>query len=50
MARVSWPMLNPIPKSVRVLGYLNFKALFDFFPLVNFLELVQLSIGYMYAS
>ena len=29
--RVSCPMLNPVPKSVHFLDYLNFWALFDFF-------------------
>ena len=40
-------MLNPAPKSVHFMDYLNFGSLFDFFPLVNLLEPVQLSIGYM---
>ena len=40
-------MLSPVPKSVHFMDYLNFVALCDFFPLVNLLELVQLSIGYM---
>ena len=29
--RVSGPMLNPVPKSVHFMNYLNFGALFDFF-------------------
>ena len=42
--RVSDPMLNPVPKSVHFLDYLNFGALFDFFlwSIVG-----KLSIGYM---
>ena len=39
-------MLNPIPKSIHIFHYLNFGALFDFAPLVNLLELVQLSFVY----
>ena len=40
-------MLNPIPKSIHFLDYLNFRALIWYFPMVNVSELVQLSIGYM---
>ena len=40
-------MLNPVAKSIRFSDYLNFGALFDFFPLVHLLELVQFIIGYM---
>ena len=40
-------MLNPIPKSGQILDYLNFGALFWYFPVVNVLELTQFSIGYM---
>ena len=29
--RVSYPMLNPVSKSVHFLDYLNFGVLFDFF-------------------
>ena len=39
-------MLNPVPKSGHYLDYLNFGALW-YFPPVNVLELVQLSIGYI---
>ena len=41
LSRVSDPMLNPIPKSIHFLKYRKFGALFDIFPLVNVLELVQ---------
>ena len=44
--RVSDPMLNPVPKSVHFLVYLNFGALLDIF-LWSMSERVQLSIGYM---
>ena len=42
-------MLNPVPNSIHFMDHLNFGALSTliFFPLVNLLELVQLSIGYM---
>ena len=30
-ARVSGPILNPVPNSVHFMDYLNFGALFDFF-------------------
>ena len=46
--RVSDPMLNLISKSIHFLDhFLGHSCLFDFLPLVNLLELVQLSIGYM---
>ena len=31
LSRVSDPMLNPVPKSVHFLDYLNFGTLFDIF-------------------
>ena len=40
-------MLNPVPKSVHFMDYLNFGVTHFFFYLVKLLELVQLSIGYM---
>ena len=44
VCRKSCPMLNPVPKSIHFLDYLHFGALFNFFPLVNLLELVQLAL------
>ena len=44
--RVSDLMLNPVPKSVHFLDFLNFGNSLNF-PMVYVLELVQLSIGYM---
>ena len=46
MTRVSGPMLNPVPKSIHFVDYLNFGALL-IFSFGQLLELVQLSIGYM---
>ena len=43
-------MLNPVPKSVHFLNYLNFGALLDFFLWSICYNLCKLSIGYILAN